>query len=298
MATKRSKEASATYTLSSSSEDDEPEVKLPASKSSSSKSSTTTTTVTATSRRKAGTSSSNGTTTTSGSDTPMLGALINSQTKLLTCAKYYLDIEKRKIGSSFTRDQHFQYYNQLLILDYLNQDDRGVDLPIGLANIFNYFSEVTGVHEAKSSLIKEILGEQPGPSTSILPPPSTPSKKQLETEVTTPISEEEVPKKRKSIKRGGASSSKKAKTETPKRTPIRKPKTAQVIEPPTLESDDELDDGQYRVEKLVGKRTRRKKVEYLVKWAGYPDSDNTWEPLENISEDLIHNFEQENRKKK
>ena len=45
-------------------------------------------------------------------------------------------------------------------------------------------------------------------------------------------------------------------------------------------------------------KTEKKKVLYLVKWAGYPDSDNTWEPIDNISEDLVHSYEQENRRKK
>ena len=32
--------------------------------------------------------------------------------------------------------------------------------------------------------------------------------------------------------------------------------------------------------KRVGSRSL---VHYLIKWAGYPDSDNTWEPLSNLS---------------
>jgi hypothetical protein len=48
-------------------------------------------------------------------------------------------------------------------------------------------------------------------------------------------------------------------------------------------------DGQeeYEVEEIVDKRSRmrgRKEViEYLVKWKGYPASDNTWEPLSNLA---------------
>ena len=35
----------------------------------------------------------------------------------------------------------------------------------------------------------------------------------------------------------------------------------------------------YEVEKIVDKRTNiYGLVEYLVKWKGYPSSENTWEP--------------------
>lgn len=30
---------------------------------------------------------------------------------------------------------------------------------------------------------------------------------------------------------------------------------------------------------------------YRIKWEGYPDSDNTWEPVENLSDDLVQEYE-------
>ena len=37
---------------------------------------------------------------------------------------------------------------------------------------------------------------------------------------------------------------------------------------------------------------RQKKLQYLVKWLGYPESDNTWEPAENLhADDLIQDYE-------
>lgn len=38
----------------------------------------------------------------------------------------------------------------------------------------------------------------------------------------------------------------------------------------------------YQVEKIVGKRWKGGKVQYKVKWEGYPYSQCTWEPLENL----------------
>lgn len=49
---------------------------------------------------------------------------------------------------------------------------------------------------------------------------------------------------------------------------------------------------EYSVEKILDKRTKGGKVEYLIKWEGYPDSENTWEPQDNLDcPDIISNFE-------
>ena len=34
----------------------------------------------------------------------------------------------------------------------------------------------------------------------------------------------------------------------------------------------------YEIERIVDKRYRNDRVEYLIKWRGYSDSQNTWEP--------------------
>ena len=58
-------------------------------------------------------------------------------------------------------------------------------------------------------------------------------------------------------------------------------------------SDEMSDKEEYEVETIVSKRTRKGKVEYLVKWTGWenPD-DNTWEPIDNLEcQELIEEYE-------
>ena len=40
----------------------------------------------------------------------------------------------------------------------------------------------------------------------------------------------------------------------------------------------------YEVEKIVKARKRKGKREFLIKWKGYPESQNTWEPESNLNE--------------
>lgn len=61
----------------------------------------------------------------------------------------------------------------------------------------------------------------------------------------------------------------------------------------------DAEDNQFTVERLVEKRVRRvgrrRKVQYLVKWKEYPDSENTWEDETDIHDDLIEAFEARKR---
>ncbi|GAA5988700.1 hypothetical protein JCM11641_006509 [Rhodosporidiobolus odoratus] len=41
---------------------------------------------------------------------------------------------------------------------------------------------------------------------------------------------------------------------------------------------------EFVVEKVVDERKRRGKTEYLVKWEGYPDAENTWEPASELED--------------
>eukprot|EP00794_Sanderia_malayensis_P020904 gene20904-22954_t len=43
-----------------------------------------------------------------------------------------------------------------------------------------------------------------------------------------------------------------------------------------------INDDMYTVERILDSRKRGGKIQYLIKWSGYPSSANTWEPEENV----------------
>ncbi|KAG4072620.1 hypothetical protein HA402_004709 [Bradysia odoriphaga] len=53
-----------------------------------------------------------------------------------------------------------------------------------------------------------------------------------------------------------------------------------------------LEPEQYEVEKVLKKRTRKGKTEYLIKWLGYPSTSNSWEPSKNLDPALLASIEE------
>jgi hypothetical protein len=97
----------------------------------------------------------------------------------------------------------------------------------------------------------------------------------------------------------------------PPRTAAKGSKTKRYIRPLPIRGQAEVDAllqnkdhippsvrGEYIVEKIVDSRKRAGKQEYLIKWSGYPNSLNTWEPIKHLknAELALKDFYQNNAK--
>ena len=51
---------------------------------------------------------------------------------------------------------------------------------------------------------------------------------------------------------------------------------------------------EFVIKKLIDKRTRGSRTEYLVQWKGYPIADATWEYRSKIPKSFVENYEEDN----
>ncbi|KAJ6757651.1 CHROMO DOMAIN-CONTAINING PROTEIN LHP1 [Salix koriyanagi] len=75
-----------------------------------------------------------------------------------------------------------------------------------------------------------------------------------------------------------------------KRTPKEKMRKTNLFD----EERAKLDEGFFEIEAIRRKRVRKGQLQYLIKWRGWPETSNTWEPLENLQScsDVIDAFEE------
>jgi hypothetical protein len=70
------------------------------------------------------------------------------------------------------------------------------------------------------------------------------------------------------------------------------PPNAELTEPVEVDPIE----GEYEVEAILSSRKRGKTTEYLVKWLGYDESENTWEPIKHLThcQQMLDQYHQQN----
>ena len=48
----------------------------------------------------------------------------------------------------------------------------------------------------------------------------------------------------------------------------------------------------YNIEKIIGRRKNNGRLEYKIKWEGYPMNQSTWEPMKNLesAKELVEEY--------
>ena len=79
----------------------------------------------------------------------------------------------------------------------------------------------------------------------------------------------------------------------PYKTPVYEEQKDTANPPGPVESDD---GEEYEVEKILDSRKKGRGIQYLVKWKGYSDAENSWQPRINVENtiDLVKEFHNAN----
>jgi hypothetical protein len=70
------------------------------------------------------------------------------------------------------------------------------------------------------------------------------------------------------------------------------PNADEQMPPPIIVDDHE----EWEVEEILAKRKTKKGIEYLIKWAGYPEEASSWQPIRNVvnAPEKVREFEEKN----
>ncbi|XP_034721627.1 chromobox protein homolog 1-like, partial [Etheostoma cragini] len=69
-------------------------------------------------------------------------------------------------------------------------------------------------------------------------------------------------------------------------------------EEPAAVKEEEQEEEEYVVEKVLDRRVVKGRVEFLLKWKGFSDEENTWEPQDNPDLDLFAEYMQNTRRRR
>lgn len=61
--------------------------------------------------------------------------------------------------------------------------------------------------------------------------------------------------------------------------------------PRVIYSDDESEEEEYEIERIKAIKYENEKFYYLIKWKGYSNSENSWEPQENLNQEALSSVE-------